>query len=867
MSTISPPVVPPGLPLALADQQSEPVIAMATGESQVHHDSKSFANLAKNETTLFVNTLKNVAAKTPKLRALAKASLQEKIKNITGQDVDPDKLWLHTFQGGQSSTASFTGWEHSNQPPNSSVTLTDMVLKNFSAKAQRLLPGGLNALAGIYRQGPGAKYYGASNEFPLTPEQLKTIIWEMDFQNTLKNKLEDFWGQYSLDIRALAKAQFVLAARQARITGTLSEEDYHTVMTGAAPGISKTDPLKFSNLFRQEKQTAHIKVMRFNVNSHDSTDILYFQINKRIILYIPGEQGAFYVFENNNELNEWINRQGAVEKTRSQLAGNFALQDRQNGILTGVDEVLKKISDAQLTTVKYHSNPIRGDVFTQVMEAIRSRSYQDAATQITSNNEVLRNIWLNDIRAFNTIISPLLMLVPGGAVALASLGAVTELALDINKVMAADSSQERRQGVMDSAFFVYNTLLFHSLSYASTHLAEQPGLFAKTAGSSGILAPQYKESPRVETPIAEFTSEVVGAEQAFTKLDRVINIVKDSRNSASHYIETLRQQLSHEAAGSKGYKEISDEIAIEQDILQQIESAGSELEKERQELFLTQEGYEQTPLTLPVDGQHKHIVYAKKAQGSDNLYELFYWDDSRKSLLPCGSAVKSARTGWIKVGLEGGGSVQSKNNRPQPEEIEMKEMRTAINDSHQLKIATDRLEENLQARQQMKPLTAEKGMPQANANKNEIFELQLSTTEPVRYIKKNSHSGEETVIDGPYMFVVRADEPDTIRLAPFTGDIGHTSLTNIGKKPTSLAPGKYNAVETSKPESMPLGYEPIEVYYAGEIHFKNGELESWNNASGHYKPAKELSRSNLTPWLQRLLPQSKFIDYKSMPIK
>lgn len=863
MSTISPAVISPSLPFSPVGKDSEHVAAPASAsdESKVHRDIKSFASLAKNETTLFINKLKSVAQKTPDLRELAKAALQEKIKNITGEDVDTDKLWLHTFQGGQSSTASFTGWEHINQPPSSSITLTEMVLKNFSAKAQRLLPGGLNALAGIYRQGPGADYYGAHNEFPLTPEQLRTLIWDMDFQQTIKDKLEDFWGQYSLDIRALAKAQFVLAARQARIAGKLSEEDYHSVMTGAAPGISKTEPLKFANLYSQEKQIAHIKVMHFNVNSHDSADILYFEVNKRIILYIPGEQRAFYTFENNNELNKWINQRAAVQQTRSQLASHFPLEDRQNGILLGVDEVLKKVSDAELVTVKYRGKPIRGDVFTQIMEAMRRRSYQDAATQITSNNEVLRNIWLNDIRAFNTIISPLLMLVPGGAAALASLGAVAELALDINKVITADSTQQRRQALMDSAFFVYNTLLFHSLSYAASNLGEESALRPKIAGSSAVQTPRNKPLAQMAKTTVEPIPQTRVNEPELTKLDRVINVVNDSRNSASHYIETLRQQLNEETTGSAGYKEIEQEIAIQQDILQQIESAGSSLDKERQELYLTQDGYEATSLTVPAEGQQKHIVYAKKAQGSDNLYELFYWDESRKSLLPCGSAVKSTQAGWIKVGLEGGGSRQSKNNRPQPEEIEMKEMQVKVNDNPPQEIATDRLQEHLQSRRQMIPLAAEKGVPQANANKNEVFELQLSTTEPGRYIKKNLQTGEQKAIDGAYIFVIRADEPDTVRIAPFVGDIGHTSLTNIGKKPVPLAAGKYKPVETAKSAPMPLGYEPIEVYYAGEMHFKNGELASWNNASGHYKPPKALSRSNLTPWVQRLLPQSKFADY------
>ncbi|EQA1624983.1 hypothetical protein V5K00_RS23205 [Enterobacter asburiae] len=48
------------------------------------------------------------------------------------------------------------------------------------------------------------------------------------------------------------------------------------------------------------------------------------------------------------------------------------------------------------------------------------------------------------------------------------------------------------------------------------------------------------------------------------------------------------------------------------------------------------------------------------------------------------------------------------------------------------------------------------------------------------------------------------------------------------------------------------------VYFAGEILFKNGELLEWSNNSGHYMPEAKLVFSNLIPAVKLMLPMSKF---------
>ncbi|MFQ6288576.1 hypothetical protein ACLMPM_24790 [Yersinia enterocolitica] len=51
-----------------------------------------------------------------------------------------------------------------------------------------------------------------------------------------------------------------------------------------------------------------------------------------------------------------------------------------------------------------------------------------------------------------------------------------------------------------------------------------------------------------------------------------------------------------------------------------------------------------------------------------------------------------------------------------------------------------------------------------------------------------------------------------------------------------------------------------DVYFAGELNFRNGKLENWSNNSGHYMPDAKLALSNLIPAVKLLLPIDKFIE-------
>lgn len=91
-------------------------------------------------------------------------------------------------------------------------------------------------------------------------------------------------------------------------------------------------------------------------------------------------------------------------------------------------------------------------------------------------------------------------------------------------------------------------------------------------------------------------------------------------------------------------------------------------------------------------------------------------------------------------------------------------------------------------------------------------------------------NGEEPQIaNGPFCFVIPTGGKEILLGARAHG--GHTVLSRGG-----------------------------DVYFAGEVEFKNGEVLYWNNSSGHYLPPKEQASIMQELGLSELLPISKYVN-------
>lgn len=152
-----------------------------------------------------------------------------------------------------------------------------------------------------------------------------------------------------------------------------------------------------------------------------------------------------------------------------------------------------------------------------------------------------------------------------------------------------------------------------------------------------------------------------------------------------------------------------------------------------------------------------------------------------------------------------------------------------------------------------------------------IYQLEIDSG---RYVLVNmAQQGDRIVPNGHYLFAVLSsaftssgemwippdrissvsvDEENIMRVIPaptqppeHPGDgIGHTSMTRI------------NGVATRSPAVR-------RVFYAGELHFCHGQLMSWTNKSGHYRPARPAMGILLPAAVRRLLPLSLYRVYSA----
>lgn len=95
--------------------------------------------------------------------------------------------------------------------------------------------------------------------------------------------------------------------------------------------------------------------------------------------------------------------------------------------------------------------------------------------------------------------------------------------------------------------------------------------------------------------------------------------------------------------------------------------------------------------------------------------------------------------------------------------------------------------------------------------------------------------GQPQLANGSFAFAITVSNPAEIRVGSRT-DGGHMALTRGG-----------------------------DVYFAGEVHFENGKLTSWDNGSGHYMPTIDQKRQvgeTAISSLETLLPRDKFQPHK-----
>lgn len=461
----------------------------------------------------------------PNIRAEAKQLAEKILRAHLPADqlaklepLDADKLYLNQFQGGVTEPRARSGWEHPNEEPHQSRTLTEAVMSNFSWHDQ--LPGELDGNGGIYTEGPGQsknKGYGAHNEFPFAPSVFMKGVKAANFQGIADKKISEFWTNHESEFRSVAKGTFIDKARQQLKAfeaksapeqalqadeHTFTRDDYKLVMEAVSNvPVDENAPVTLDQLQAEAPAKGKLRAHVFDINGYpsniirfaDQDDNQYNYVNNRRdgrqILYFPGAYPAFLRFDSLRKMDDWVVAQARNPQNREALASHFSSYNRQDGGAFGkygVDSSLAHLASGDWEswegkTIDRGDIKIEEDVFTHLKDEAKTRMSSDADIAIKSNGEVRWDTVLNDASAGAQLLAKLAPLGWPFAAAAVTTG-LTEVILGVKKAASGDTEAERRDGAWKVFDGTLNTLF--------------------SAGASGVAKDPF-ELPTEELPPSE----------------------------------------------------------------------------------------------------------------------------------------------------------------------------------------------------------------------------------------------------------------------------------------------------------------------------------------------------------------------------
>jgi hypothetical protein len=370
--------------------------------------------------------------------------------------LDPDQVYFHRFKTAQSSTRSFSGWEHIREKPYESTTLTQLVIHRFRATDQDNADL-LDLYGGFYTEGPLGENFDEKNQVRLHGNEVLKAFWDLDFSGHFIATLTDFWNSHADDFRTLAKCNFLSRAVQALDVGQLTGSDFQWLVDSVVGPVSW--PITLSML--QASHTPTGNVCAFDVDGHVATQLLCIvDPGGRQIIYLPSEANAFVIKETAADLHWWLLEQMNDAKRRQAFMEHFALVDRQH-MTENVTDLMNRLvgtwGRADHHLINRTNQVLTDDPFSWLRDSTRQAMFAEAHLSLTSNGELRKKLWIGYLSAGLKVFGP--MATVGWPLALPVIGAsVASMGLNIDQAQNGKSNAERKAGVLGAVLSGINLL-------------------------------------------------------------------------------------------------------------------------------------------------------------------------------------------------------------------------------------------------------------------------------------------------------------------------------------------------------------------------------------------------------------------------
>lgn len=435
----------------------------------------------------------------PDLHAMAHDAAQGILDKHAVKGIDPDNVWWHRFNNTSvSSNLAFLSWEHYPKP-SESLTLPQLVAKRFRPHDQDNADL-LDNYGGFYNEGPDAAIYNQTNEVKMYPSKVIKDLWALNFSELYRARMERFWKLHSDDYRTLAKLNFLAQALDEHEGSRLNNENLKTVIKAVAGNV--TWPISRDMLETQAPTAPGLRVCALNIGGYAATDILCITDRNGVqIVYTPGEIDSFHVFATASDLHWWLLGQNNQAQNRARFMAHFPLSAQQQddaniGLNAMLDLLYSTWGRSDHHLINQQAEPITGDVFSWLRDAVKTRMAADANLSLSSNGDLRKKMWIGYLNAFVHVFGS--MAAFGWPVALAAVGAgIASMGLNIDQAINGSTQAERKAGVVGAISSGIETLFNLPFLRGASELAEAAEASETFTLEEEIAEPAFEEPSSV----------------------------------------------------------------------------------------------------------------------------------------------------------------------------------------------------------------------------------------------------------------------------------------------------------------------------------------------------------------------------------
>jgi hypothetical protein len=333
--------------------------------------------------------------------------LQQGIQQKLSLDIDPSKTFIR-----------FSLYKKDYSPDliflDDATIFYEETLSLLGAALNKHLSRYLSCTTGIliYTDPTGKGLYTTGSELDVSFEKLQKVIEEIDLEVNYNTQyldlLKTFWEKYASNIKSFVKYRFLLQSINEYANASLFKGAFELI---SAVGINSLIVEENSSY---EIFNWNISIEKMCIGDCTATDIFLFKDKRQslLVLYIASDETSFSIFNNENELQDFLASQSKTENWANQIALHFPVKSR--------DFVSQKLSEEDffnnplLTFVKFEN--IKTDLFEILWTNIEYQSYQDVSklSKHRYSRAVHEDNWANTLENISSLAgwATLALLIP-----------------------------------------------------------------------------------------------------------------------------------------------------------------------------------------------------------------------------------------------------------------------------------------------------------------------------------------------------------------------------------------------------------------------------------------------------------------------